>query len=187
MGKKKDLSAAEKREIVQGMKTFDISRKLKRDHRTVKRFVADSEYTRVRADKGTMRKVSVRQKHRIKRAAAKMPLQSSKQIFEAAGASGVPRTSRCRILQRLAVMRKPSIRPPLTNAHKQKRLQGAQKYMKTNCQTVLFSDECRATLDGPDGWSSGWPPCPNKAATSARRWRSHVLGWNHGERAGRPL
>ncbi|KAI7809593.1 putative ras-related protein Rab-31 [Triplophysa rosa] len=27
---------------------------------------------------------------------AKMPLQSSKQVFEAAGASGVPKTSRCR-------------------------------------------------------------------------------------------
>ena len=110
MGKKKYLNAAEKREIVQclgqGMKPLYISRKLKRDHRTVKRFVADSEHTRVRADKGTMRKVSARQKHRIKRAAAKMPLQSSKHIFEAANASGVPRTSRCRILQRLAVMRK---------------------------------------------------------------------------------
>ncbi len=45
MGKKNDLSSAEKRQIVQclgqGMKTLDISRKLKRDHRSVKRFVAD--------------------------------------------------------------------------------------------------------------------------------------------------
>jgi len=79
-----------------------------------------------------MRKVTPRQIHRIKRAAAKMALQSSKQEFEAAGASGVPWTSRCRILERLAVVHKPTLLPPLTNAHKQKRLQWAQKYMKTN-------------------------------------------------------
>ncbi|KAI2643765.1 Transposable element Tc3 transposase [Labeo rohita] len=98
-----------------------------------------------------------------------MPLQSSKQVFKAAGASGVPRTSRCRILQRLAVMHKPSIRPPLTNAHKQKWLQWAQKYTKTNFQTVLFTDECRATLDGPDGWSGGWLVGGHHVPTRLRR------------------
>ncbi len=56
------------------MKTLDNSQKLKRDHRTVKRFVADSEHRLVHADKGKMRKVSARQIRRIKRAAAKMPL-----------------------------------------------------------------------------------------------------------------
>lgn len=71
-----------------------------------------------------------------------MPLKSSKQVLEAAGASGVPQTSVCRILQGVAV--------------KQKQLQWAQKYMRTNFETVLFTDECRATLDGLDGWSSGW-------------------------------
>ena len=118
MGKKNlsDLSAAEKSEIVQclgqDMKTLDISRKLKCDHRTIKRFVADSEHTRVRADKGKMRKVSARQIRRIKRAAAKMPLQSCKQTLV-----GVPPTLR------LAVVRKPSIRPALNNIHRQKQLQ----------------------------------------------------------------
>ncbi|CAI9550219.1 unnamed protein product [Staurois parvus] len=94
MGKKKNLSAAEKSEIVQchgrGMKTLDISWKLKRDHRIIKRLVADSEHRRVHADKGALRKISARSMHRIKRAAAKISLRSSKQIFEAAGASGVP-------------------------------------------------------------------------------------------------
>ncbi len=47
------------------MKTLDVSRKCKRDHRTVKRFVADSEHRQVRADKVKMRKVSARQIRRI--------------------------------------------------------------------------------------------------------------------------
>lgn len=34
-----------------GMKTTDILRKLNRDHRTVKRFVSDSEHRRVRQRK----------------------------------------------------------------------------------------------------------------------------------------
>uniref|UniRef100_A0A087YR09 Tc1-like transposase DDE domain-containing protein n=1 Tax=Poecilia formosa TaxID=48698 RepID=A0A087YR09_POEFO len=181
MGRGMDLSAAEKRQIVQclgkGMKTLDISQKLKRDHRTVKRFVTDSEHRRVRADKGIIRKVSVRQIHQIKTAAAKMPLQSSKQLFEAAGASGVPRTSRWRILQRLAV--KASIRPPLTSDHKQKRLHWAQTYMKTNFQTVFFTDKCCATLDCPDGWSSGWVVDGHHVPTRLRRQQrgDRVMFW----------
>ncbi|CAI9606954.1 unnamed protein product [Staurois parvus] len=107
--------------------------------------------------------------HRIKRAAAKILLHSSKQIFEAAGASGVPRTSRCRVLKSLATVHKPSIQPTITNAHKQKRLHWAEKYMKTNFQTVLFTDECRATLDGPDGWSSGWLVDGHPVPTRLRR------------------
>ncbi len=173
MGKKYDLSAAKKRQIEQclgqGMKTLDNSRKLKHDHRIVKRFVADLEHIRACADKGRMRKVSAIQICRIMRAAAKMPLQSSKQVFEAAGASGVPQTSRCRILQKLAVVHKPTVRPPLTNVHKQKRLQWAHTYMKTNFQTVLFTDECRVTLDGPDGWRSGWLVDGHHVPTRLRR------------------
>ena len=173
MGKKKDLSAAEKQQIVQylgqGITTLDISKRIARDHRTVKKFVTDSQHKRVCSDKGKIRKISAKQMRRVKRAATKMPLNSSKQVFEAAGASGDSRTSRCRMLKRFASVLKPVIRPPLIQAHKQKRLQWAQDYMKTNFQTVLFTDECRATLDGPDGWSRGWLVNGHHVPTRLRR------------------
>ena len=36
------------------------------------------------------------------------------------------------------------------------RLDWAKSGMKTNFENVLFTDESRATLDGPDGCTSGW-------------------------------
>lgn len=62
--KEKDLSAAEKHEIVeclgQGIKKNEEKKKLKHDHRTVKRFVAGSQQRRVPVNKGTMRTLSDR-------------------------------------------------------------------------------------------------------------------------------
>lgn len=49
-----------------------------------------------------------------------------------------------------------------------------KKYSKTNFQTVLFINECDATLDGPDGWSSGW--LGNGHAVPTRLRRQHVGG-----------
>ena len=47
-------------------------------------------------------------------------------------------------------------RPPLKCIHHEKRLKWAENNMKVNFEKVIFTDECRATLDGPDGWSRGW-------------------------------
>ena len=43
----------------------------------------------------------------------------------------------------------------------------------------LFTDKCRATLDGPHGWSRGW--CDEKALCPQciRKWWSYVLGCDH--------
>ena len=41
--------------------------------------------------------------------------------------------------------------------------------MKTNFEHVLFTDESRATLDGPDGWMSGWLLNGTKPQSRIRR------------------
>ena len=41
--------------------------------------------------------------------------------------------------------------------------------MKTNFETVIFTDECRATLDGPDGWAKGWVLYDKDTAPGIRR------------------
>ena len=46
-------------------------------------------------------------------------------------------------------------RPPLKCIHREKRLKWAENNMKVNFENVIFMNECRATLDGPDGWSRG--------------------------------
>ena len=40
--------------------------------------------------------------------------------------------------------------------HKERGVEYAVKYMKQYLDKVRFTDECRATLDGPDGFSRGW-------------------------------
>ena len=47
-------------------------------------------------------------------------------------------------------------KPPLTVNHKERRIEFAVKYMKQDFDKVMFTDECRATLDGSDGFSRGW-------------------------------
>ena len=53
---------------------------------------------------------------------------------------------------------KPISRPILKKTHKEKRIALTQKYIKTNFEDVLFTDEARATLDGPDGRAKVWLP-----------------------------
>lgn len=160
MGRKKDLTVPERSQIVRllskGIRTVEISKKLGRDHRTIQRFIQNTESKRTRADKGSSRTVSARELRSIRRQTRKNPLASSKTVFEKAGLGHIPRTSRCRILQTVAHVKKSSKRPPLTKTHKEKRLVWAETYMKCDFPSVLFPDECRATLDGLNGWCSGW-------------------------------
>ena len=160
MGKKPSLSNSERQKITQllaeGKSAHDIGRVLQRDARTIKKAVENITFKRkTRKDMGQSM-FSERDLRKIKIAAKKMPLHSSKTIFESAGVASVSRETRCRILRKVAKVKKPKAKPILTKRHKMQRMVWAKKYLKQDFSKVIFTDECRASLDGPDGWSKGW-------------------------------
>ena len=128
----------------------------KRDKRTVEKFVNNSCNKRKRSDKGKFRIIKPRQLTCLKRAVSLRPLSSSKEIFSEAGMNVQSKSSRCRILRKIATMRKATRQPPLRKIHKEKRVKWAKQYMKLDFHRVVFTDECRASLDGCDGWARGW-------------------------------
>ena len=161
MGRRGALTENEKAKIIQGLQkkqsTLEIAKMLGRDHRTIKKYATNPQSCNGRADKGKIREksgVSRRVISLIKREVHRNPLETSKQVLEAVGMFNVPKSTRCSILQRIAKCKKPLVRPPLKQVHREKRLEWAKKYLKQNF-------ECRATLDGPDGWRQGW--CDTKA------------------------
>ena len=105
-----------------------------------------------------------------------MPRAMSARIFEEAGLLDVAKTIHNRLLGKMAVIKSPDKRPPLTSRHKRLHLDWAEKYMKTDMKFVLFTNESRATLDGRDGWAKDWVYNGEQAPT---RLRHDDLGWYH--------
>ena len=135
--------------------SLDSSKLIHRDHRTVKIFIENSNKVRGRADKGRFRKISRKEISSVKKT-SKNPHSTSARIFCEAGVPSRSRAGWCKILRRFGKVIKPTIKPPLKQRHKLARLDWAKSCMKTNFENVVFTDEYRATLDGPDGWVSGW-------------------------------
>ena len=159
MGKRKSLTNAEKERIMRflgaGENTLIIAKKLKRDKRTVDKFVQNSSERRRRSDKSKFRIIGRRQLMNLKRVASQLPLSTSKTIFSEAGINVLSKSSRCRILRKVATVKKAIKQPLMRKIHKEKRLQWARQYMKVDFTRVIFTDECRASLDGYDGWARG--------------------------------
>jgi hypothetical protein len=126
MGKKRSISEDEKAKIVRMLaakvQTADIAKRLKRDHRTIKKYVENINTERKKRSDAGKRKVTSREMRRLKVALAKSPLASSKTIFEQAGIDRACRKTRCNILNDIAKNTKPVSRPPLTKQHKAKRV-----------------------------------------------------------------
>lgn len=160
MGKKVGLADVDRVKITSmlgnGMSTQEIAKNMNRDHRTIKKYVYSGKTGRKTPKRSHLRTLSSRDIRKLKIEMAKIPHATSKAIFDTAGVPEMGKTARCETLKTLGKVLKPQKQPPLSKHHKTKRVEWALRYMKTDFKNVIFTDECRATLDGPDGWASGW-------------------------------
>ena len=160
MGRKPPLSPDEQARIIQmiasGRDLMKIAEILQRDHRTVKKFMDTGKVERIKRSDCRKKACTPREMRKVKFVAARHPYLTSGEIFQRAGIAGVSRTTRCKLLRGLADVRAKLKRPLLTKKHKEARVVWAKKYLKQDFQSVIWTDECRATLDGPDAWRRGW-------------------------------
>ena len=115
----------------------------------------------------------------MKRKLRKLPRATSARIFKEAGVPDISKSTRNRILAKMAEIKCPKKIPLLTRRHRTLRIDWAKTYMKTDMKHVLFTDESRATLDGPDGWSRGWVIRGDQCPTRIRRQQGggEVMLW----------
>lgn len=144
------------KDIAKGISREDVAKKLGRHVRTVVRYLENPAPRKPRSDKGVSKTVTARDRRRLMYNLRTKPGNTSKHIFEDSGLQNVPKTSRNRILKTVGKFKSPEKKPPLSPKHKEKRVEWARKYMKLDMKHVLFTDESRATLDGPDSWGKGW-------------------------------
>ena len=77
-----------------------------------------------------MRVLSRQQLALLKRQLSKMPLSSSKDIFEAAGLQNFSKTTRYRVLKKVGKVRKSLKRAPFSKVHRGKSVGRAKNNMK---------------------------------------------------------
>ena len=173
MGCCKDLTDDEKRIIIKELANATtpevIANRINRHVVTVNKFLNDPVKKRkIHADCGSRKSVSKRDLNSLKRKLRKLPGATSARIFKEAGVPDIAKSTRNRILAN-AETKCPKKNHLLTTRHKTLHIDWAKTYMKTDMKYVLFTDESRATLDGPDGWSRGWVIHGDQCPTRIRR------------------
>ncbi|KAF4651908.1 hypothetical protein FOL47_011357, partial [Perkinsus chesapeaki] len=160
MGLGKLLTDGERSTIVtllaQGKSKKEIANELGRSERTITRYLANPSHRYSRPKGSYKNSVTEREKRSLKRAMSKNPLGTSREIFQEAGVKERARSTRCAVLATVGKVRKAIAKPPLTKAHRDRRLAWASENMKTEFKYVIWTDEARVSLDGPDGWARGW-------------------------------
>ncbi len=67
--------------------------------------------------------------------------------------------------------------PPLKCIHREKRRKWAENNNKVNFENVIFTNECRATLYGPDSWNRGCYDTQSPPQRLRRQQGGGVVYW----------
>lgn len=159
MGRGKKLSESEIKTILklknENFSVAKIARILKRSRNVVMNLLKDPENYGKKKSPGRPSVLSDREKRAILRVASNAPL-TARQIAQEAGVSTNILNVQ-RLLKKTPTIKRKKLtrKPPLTKNHVEERLKFAREHLKwkKRWRNIIFTDEKRFTLDGPDGWS----------------------------------
>ncbi|CAH2092976.1 unnamed protein product [Euphydryas editha] len=132
-----------------------IAKIINRSHRVVRNFLKDPENYGKKKRTGRPKATTPRERRSILRVASNSALTARQIAAEAGVSTNLRNVQRiihdCEYLERKKLQRK----PPLSDKHKLVRLQFAKDHVqwKKKWRKVIFTDEKKFNLDGPDGFN----------------------------------
>lgn len=174
MGRKKPLSDFEKGQIAAfnkaGLSSRNIARQIGRSPHVVNNFLhLGSKYGKKKST-GRPRKLTMRQERLVVK---KLKVGETLTRLSREPTINVHKSTLSRVLRRNEhlVYKKKKTQPRLTELHKRKRMEWAKEHMtwKEQWLQVVFSDEKKFNLDGPDGWAYYWRDLRNEESIFSKR------------------
>lgn len=175
MGRAKELTVDERETIVrlkaEGMSNRAVAKRLGRSEAAVRYFLKAPELTKRKKRTGRPRKIDSRTARHIFRLATLKDMSApeiAKSLSSRPSKSTVLRALRN---NKFVVFAKRKPAPALKTSHKKNRciFAGKHEEWRTRWQRVVFTDEKKFNLDGPDGFRSYWRDLRHSPKIFSRR------------------